>query len=188
MKKKWIVIPSLLVLTVIGAYAAMPLFQPTVVVDSAMRVAAVDALVAKLNDHYVFPDKARQIEAVLRQRQHEGKYDGITDGEQLAKRLTDDIHGVVNDLHMEVEFDPEVVPPDLALGPPPATQAEWDQSTPFAKRLIVGVYRRISDLGVEKVDHLSPNIGYLQVSSFPLLSSWTRSTRQRWISSPTPTA
>jgi hypothetical protein len=167
MKKKWIVIPSLLVLAGIGAYAAMPLFQPTVVVDSAMRVAAVDALVAKLNDHYVFPDKARQIEAVLRQRQHEGKYDGITDGEQLAKRLNDDIHGVVNDLHMEVEFDPAVVPADLALGPPPATQAEWDQSTPFAKRLIVGVYRRVSDLGVEKVDHLSPNIGYLQVSSFP---------------------
>ncbi|MDB5907562.1 MAG: hypothetical protein JWP34_1676 [Massilia sp.] len=44
MKKKWIVIPSLLVLTVIGAYATMPVWRPfweeqrprpKVVVDSA---------------------------------------------------------------------------------------------------------------------------------------------------------
>ena len=60
MKKKWIVIPSLLVLTVIGAYATMPMWRPflpwsKVVVDSALRVEAIDTLVAKLNDHYIFP-------------------------------------------------------------------------------------------------------------------------------------
>lgn len=38
-----------------------------------MRLEAIDMLVAKLNDHYVFPDKAKQIETVLRQRQHEAK-------------------------------------------------------------------------------------------------------------------
>lgn len=111
MKKEWIVIPFLLVLTVIGAYATIPMWRPfweaqwprpKVVVDSAMRGEAVDTLVAKLNDHYIFPDKAKQIETVLRQRQHEGKYDGITDGEQLAKQLTDDLRGVAHDLHMEV--------------------------------------------------------------------------------------
>ncbi|WP_167759851.1 S41 family peptidase [Massilia horti] len=176
MKKKWIVIPSLLVLTVIGAYATMPVWWPfwdeyrprqKVVVDSAMRVEAVDTLVAKLNDHYVFPDKAKQIEAVLRQRHHEGKYDGMTDGEQLAKQLTDDLHGVAHDLHMKVRFSRGLVPPDDAVGPPPASQAEWEQRTNFGMRLFFGVYRRLSNLGVEKVDHLSPNIGYLQVSGFP---------------------
>lgn len=176
MKKKWIVIPSLLVLTVIGAYATMPVWrpfweaqrpQPKVVVDSAMRVEAVDTLVAKLNDHYVFPDKVKQIEALLRQRQHEGKYDGMTDGEQLAKQLTDDLHGAAHDLHMAVEFSPGQVPPDDAVGPPPASEAEWDQRNSLVRRLMVGVYRRVSNLGVEKVDHLGPNIGYLKVSEFP---------------------
>lgn len=167
MKKKWIVIPSLLVLTVIGANATMALWRPKVVVDSAMRKEAVDTLVAKLNDHYIFPDKARQIEAVLRQRQHEGKYDGMKDGEQLAKQLTEDLHGVAHDLHMAVEFSPDPVPPDLAIGPPPATQAEWDQRSSFARRLMMGVYRRVGNFGVEKVDHLAPHIGYLQVSEFP---------------------
>jgi hypothetical protein len=167
MKKKWIVIPSLLVLTVIGAFATMPVWRPKVVVDRAMRLEAIDTLVARLNDHYVFPDKAKQIEAVLRQRLQEGKYDGMTDGEQLAQQLTDDLRGVAHDLHMKVGFDPGLVPPDDAGGPPPASQAEWDKRTNFAKRLIVGVRLRLMNFGVEKVDHLGPNIGYLQVSGFP---------------------
>lgn len=172
MKKKWIVIPSLLVLTVIGAFATMPVWRhfweeyrprPKVVVDRAMRAEAVDTLVAKLNDHYIFPDKAKQIEAVLRQRQHEGKYDGMTDGEQLAKQLTDDLHGVAHDLHMAVEFSPGLVPPDVAVGPPPTSLAEWEQHAPLPLRL----FRHVSKLGVEKVDHLSPHIGYLRISDFP---------------------
>jgi hypothetical protein len=176
MKKKWIVIPSLLVLTVIGAYATMPVWRPfweeqrprpKVVVDGPMRVEAIDTLVTKLNDHYVFPDKAKQMEAVLRQRQHEGKYDGMTDGEQLAKQLTDDLHGVAHDLHMKVEFSPGLVPQFDAGGPPPASQAEWEQRNNFAMRLIVGIRLRLMNFGVDKVDHLSPNIGYLQVSGFP---------------------
>jgi hypothetical protein len=172
MKKKWIVIPSLLVLTVTGAIATMPLWRhfldqnmprPKVVVNRAMRSEAIDTLVAKLNDHYVFPDKAKQIEAVLRQRQREGKYDGITDGEQLAKQLTDDLEGIVHDQHLSVELETGLAPPDDAVEPPPTSLAEWERRVPITMRLM----RHVSKLGVEKVDHLSPNIGYLQLSGFP---------------------
>lgn len=171
MKKKWIVIPSLLVLTVIGAFAAMPVWRPAweehrprPKVDGAMRVEAIDTLVAKLNDHYVFPNKARQIEALLRQRQNEGKYDEMTDGNQLAEQLTDDLRSVAHDLHMQVGFSPGQVPPDDAGGPPPASQAEWEQRTNVVTRFI---FRRLAGNRVEEVDHLSPDIGYLKVSSFP---------------------
>ncbi|WP_288380206.1 S41 family peptidase [uncultured Massilia sp.] len=171
MKKKWIVIPSLLLLSVIGAAATIPLWrpvadrvwpQPEVIVDSAMRTKTVDTLVARLNSHYVFPDKAKQIETVLRQRQQAGKYDGITDGKQLARQLTDDLHGVARDLHMTVGFSPRPVPPDR-VGPPPETKAEWERQAPFVARVMA----RFSNLGVEKVDHLAPRIGYLQLSGFP---------------------
>jgi hypothetical protein len=131
-----------------------------------MRSEVIDTLVAKLNDHYIFPDKAKQIGAVLRQRQHEGKYDGMTDGEQLAKQLTQDMHDVAQDLHMMVMFRPGLVPPDL-VGPPPASKAEWERETSFPMRLMVGVSLRLANFGVKKVGHLSSNIGYLQVSSFP---------------------
>jgi len=171
MKKKWIVIPSLLLLTVLGAAATVPLWrpladrflpQPKIVVDSAMRTQAVDTLVARLNAHYVFPDKAKQIEAVLRQRQQEGKYDGMSDGEQLAQQLTEDLKGVARDQHMMVGFSPRPVPPDRA-GPPPETKEAWEREAPFAVRVMA----RFSNLGIEKVDRLGPNIGYLEVSGFP---------------------
>ena len=159
MKKKWIVIPSLLVLTMTGAIASPP---PTGELDHATQLEVIDALVAKVNANYVFPDKAKQVEAVLRQRQREGKYDGITDGKQLAKQLSDDIDGVVHDKHMLVDVSDRPVPHDDAMPPPPKTRAEWEKQVPPAVLERV----RASNLGVEKVDHLSPNIGYLQISSF----------------------
>jgi hypothetical protein len=173
MKKKWIVIPSLLVLTVIGAMA-MPVLKhfweqsrprPKVVVDGAMRSQAIDTLVTKLNGHYIFADKAKQMEAVLRQRQQEGKYDGISDGEQLARQLTADIHAVAADRHMHVGFAPGLVlPDDDGAGPPPQTQADWEQRTNFVMRTIMGYMSRRQ---VEEVERLSPNIGYLKLSGFP---------------------
>jgi C-terminal processing protease CtpA/Prc len=134
-----------------------------VVVDRAMRAETIDSLAAKLNDHYVFPDKARQVEAVLRQRQREGKYDAIADGEQLARQLTADVEGILHDKHLEVGFDPGLVPPDTAMGPPPATLAEWEQRAPLPVRVL----RHVSKLGVEEVDRLDPNIGYLRITNFP---------------------
>jgi hypothetical protein len=163
MKKKWIVVPCLLLLTALGAHAATPEPQPRIAVDSAMRVQTIDALVTKLNDHYVFPDKAKRAEAVLRQRQRDGKYDGITDGEQLAKQLTADLADILQDKHLFVGFDPGLVPPDRDVGPRPTTLAEWERMAPpdVRKRILE------SNLGVEKVDHLSPRIGYLEISGFP---------------------
>ena len=170
MKKKWIVIP-LLMLTVIGAWA-MPGLQHVwqrlgprseVVVDRAMRAQVIDTLVAKLNDHYVFPDKAKQIEALLRQRQQEGKYDGITNGNRLARQLRTDLHGVARDLHMKVWFMPGLVLPE-GDGPAPASEAQWEDRNNFVKRLLM---RQEASRQVKKVQHLGHNIGYLKTSGFP---------------------
>jgi len=163
MKKKWILVPCLLLFTTLGARAATPEPPPRIAVDKATRVQTIDVLVARLNDHYVFPDKAKQAEAVLRQRQREGKYDAITDGEQLATQLTADLAGVLHDQHLRVGFDPGLVPPDRDVGPRPTTLAEWERIAPpeVRQRILA------SSLGVEKVDHLSPRIGYLELSGFP---------------------
>ncbi len=170
MKKKWLILLPLPVLVVIGAVATQPMWRPLwervnppppVIVDAAMRTKTVDTLAARLKEHYIFPDKAGEIEAVLRRRQQEGKYDGLTDGEQLAKQLTQDVRGVAHDPHMAVEFSPGLVPPDL-VGPPPASLAEWERTAPLPLRL----FRHVSNLDVEKVDRLDQGIGYLQLSGF----------------------
>lgn len=160
MKKKWMATLSLLLLAATGAIANTP--PPAVEVDRVTRSELIDALIAKLNAYYVFPDKAQQAEAVLRQHQREGKYDGITDGKQLAKQLSEDIDGVIHDKHLLVNASARPVPPDDAVPPPPQTRAEWEKQVPPA------VLERVlaSNLGVEKVERLSPSIGYLQISSF----------------------
>lgn len=159
MNKKWMAIPALLMLTMTGAIANPP---PAMELNRATTSEIVDTLVAKLNTHYVFPDKAKQAEAVLRQHQREGKYDGITDGKQLAKQLSEDIKTVVGDKHMSVDFSARPVPLDETMPPPPKTRAEWEKQVPPA------VLQRVlaSNLGIDKVDRLSPNIGYLQISTF----------------------
>lgn len=172
MKKKWIAIPGLLLLVLLGV-ATMPMWLPLwdnimpgtkLAVDGAMRQEAVDTLAAKLNAHYIFPDKARQIGAVLQQRRNEGRYDGITDGEQLAKQLTDDLQSVAHDLHTEALFSPRPVPPDETDGPPGDTQAGWEHRTNFVMRRILYY---MAGRRVEKVDRLSHNIGYLKLTGFP---------------------
>lgn len=159
MKKRWIVIPILLALAVIGAWP-----QPEAVLDRAMRVKTIDTLVAKLNAHYVFPDKARKIEALLHQRRQEGKYDGIRDGYQLARQLTADVRTVARDLHLEVWFAPKMDLPDEADGPAPTSQAEWEQQHNFVERLLM---RHTATRGVVRVGRLGANIGYLKISGFP---------------------
>jgi hypothetical protein len=124
----------------------------------------IGALVAKLNDHYVFPDKARQIEATLRQRQQEGKYDAMSDGRQLAIQLTDDLRGAAHDLHMSVFFSPRPLPADDAAGAPPSTRAEWEQRVGADQRQRMV---QMAERSVEQAEHLTPRIGYLKLSGFP---------------------
>lgn len=162
MQKKWMPALSLLLLAVTGAFASTPPPPPTVEVDPATRLEVIDTLVAKLNAHYVFPDKAKEIEVVVRKHQREGKYDAITDGAQLAKQLSDDIGGVSRDKHMSVHVGARPIPADDSIPPPPQTRAEWEKQVPPAVRDRV----LASNLGVEKVEHLSPKIGYLQLWTF----------------------
>lgn len=171
MKKKWVVLPSLLALAIIGAVAAMPVHfrerfgpRPEVVMDRTMRLKVIDTLASELNDHYVFPDKAKAIGVVLHQRQQEGEYDGIRTGRRLARQLTADLHGVARDLHMKVRFAPDVIEPDEANGPAPASRAEWEQRYNFVTRL---VQRHMATRRAVRVGRLGANIGYLKISRFP---------------------
>jgi len=171
MKPKRMVI-FLLMLASIGACALPGLQafwqifrpQPEAALDRAMRVKTIETLVTKLNDHYVFPDKAKKIGAVLQQRLQEGKYDGIGDGYKLAQQLTADVRGVARDVHMEVRFAPKMVLPDEAEGPAPASRVEWEQRNNVVTRLIM---RYTATRGTVRVGLLGANIGYLRISGFP---------------------
>jgi hypothetical protein len=156
LKRNLLVLLFLLSLALIGTVAALPElyrpYLPEMVVDGAMRTQVIDTLVARLNQHYVFPDTAKQIETLLRKQQHDGRYDAVKNGEQFAAQLTADMATVAHDLHMKVKFSPRLLRPGRELD---AMTSATSQAAPDRK------------YGVENVDHLSPAIGYLRISAFP---------------------
>jgi C-terminal processing protease CtpA/Prc len=68
---------------------------------------------------------------------------------------------------MSVYASPEPVPYDRDVGPPPASKAEWEQRTPFARRLLLELGLAMGKVGAVKVDQLDDNIGYLKLREFP---------------------
>jgi hypothetical protein len=145
-KTKLVVLLFMLSLALIGRLALLP--PAEVVLDGAIRTQAIDTLVAELNRHYVFPDTAKQIETLLRQRQQDGKYDAITSGVKFASQLTADMSSVAHDVHMKVRFSPRFLRPDGEPDP---------MTNPAPSR----------NYGIENVGHLTPTIGYLRISAFP---------------------
>lgn len=139
------------------------------IIDSASRKEAIDALVASLNAHYVFPETARRIETFLRSQQQQGAYDAIVDGDQLAARLTADVRGIAHDAHMEVAASAQVLPPQPAMdfrsldlaGDPKALDASPDL------RRIGAIEKRIGNYGIAKAERITPRIAYLKISRFP---------------------
>jgi hypothetical protein len=182
MKKKWLVIPTVVLLGLVVALLYVPELarfwfahrpQPKVTVDAAMRAQTIDTLVARLNQHYVFPEKAKEIEALLRQRQKLGAYDAMSDGRKFAGQLETDITSVAHDQHMRVGFSPNALPPDRVGAPDLRGRAAPDQDANFVVRLLGRIARSRQRFGVEKVEHLSPGVGYLQLEAFapPFLSA-----------------
>ena len=113
--------------------------------------------------HYVFPEKTKQIETLLRQRQRNGDYDAITNGDQLAKTLTADMASVAHDLHMRVEFSPEVLPAEETALPGQGAAS----SRVAVMQWLDGIGRKFAPMGVSKVEVMPANIGYLNLSGFP---------------------
>ncbi len=149
-------------LAVVGALAiALALAQsvwqqhnprPKVSLGAAMRAQVIDTLVTRMNEYYVFPEKARRIDALLRQRQRAGAYDAVTSGAQLAKMLSADMASVAHDLHLTVAFSTEVLPP---AAQPPAFM-----------RGIDAISRKFAPSGVDKAEIMASNIGYLKMAGF----------------------
>jgi retinol-binding protein 3 len=153
LKRNLFVLLVLLSLALIGTVIALPeRFGPDTSVDGTLRAQTIDTLVARLDRHYVFPEKAKQIGTLLRQRQHDGSYDSLTDGERFAARLTADMASVAHDLHLKVKFSAKRLRP--GAGPDAMTTA-------------MSRAARDQRYGVDSVEHLGPAIGYLRISAFP---------------------
>lgn len=129
--------------------------QKDMAVDAATRTAVVDTLIADLDRYYVFPDQAKQFGAYLRSRQESGAYESVTSAEKFADLLTRDLQSVGKDGHLEVRYDADGFPELGQDGKPSAESQAHDLDA-----------EKRHNYGIENVDRLHCNIGYLDLHAF----------------------
>ena len=123
-------------------------------IDAATRAKVIDGAVAALNDTYVFPETAKKMEEAVRAHQQKGDYDAISDGDDFAKRLTDDFQAISHDKHLRMMFSPAALPDFDNQKPDPKREAEERKQM-----------ERVN-CGFKKAEILEGNIGYLKFDFF----------------------
>jgi hypothetical protein len=126
-------------------------------IDAATRARVIDGAVAKLNEYYVFPETAKKMAEAVQARLKSGDYDAITDGDDFAFKLTEDLRAVSHDKHLGVNFSPRAIPnraPGANPAPDPAAQAQRRAQM------------QRNNCAFEKVEWLPSNIGYLKFNGF----------------------
>lgn len=119
-------------------------------IDATTRALVIDRTITQIREHYVDPAAGARVEAALRRDPH--AFDASTDAQAFADRLTERLRSVVDDRHLHVEYSLEPIPPDPVPQPGDVEhQRARDEQANY---------------GVERVEHLPGNIGYLDLRSF----------------------
>jgi hypothetical protein len=150
----------LIVILALFCFSRASLRQSTNHAPAALTKAAKDEavlnLAARLNERYVFPDKAKAAEVAIKAWQAKPEYDSITDPEAFAKALSDQVMAVIHDKHFGVRYVKDPVPPDFDQDKPP---------TPQDLKEFEDQMKQING-GFEKVEKLPGNIGYIDFRFF----------------------
>jgi retinol-binding protein 3 len=121
---------------------------------AAERSVLVEAIATKVEGEYVYPDIGKAMADAIRARGKTGEYDSISNGQQLAERLTTDLRAVSHDKHLRVDYRAEGAP-DYSKEPSPEEIKTWREEA--GKK----------NFGFNKVERMDGNIGYIQFDNFP---------------------
>ena len=134
-------------------------------VDARLRATTIESLAKLLNEKYAYPEVAAKMEAALFSRLKGGAYDGLTDGEAFARKVTEDLRAVFDDRHLSVSFSAKPIPAQSAKAGTP-TAEEIEQAR---------VRQRRENFGVVKAEILKGNVGLIQLNYFAPLN-WAADT------------
>lgn len=123
-------------------------------IDAATRQEVIETTLKLLQENYIFPDVAHQIEQAIRERLRNKEYDSINRPETLAQRLTAEMQALSHDKHMSVSYSREPLPPPSENKP---TTEEREQRLRLA---------RLSNFGFDRVERLPGNVGYINLNIF----------------------
>lgn len=128
---------------------------PDMTINGAQRAQMLDAVVREMHKNYVFPDMAKKVDTAIAQKRKSGEYDSIVSARVLSDRLTEDLRAVTNDKHLRVRHSAEPSPQPTGPREPTAAQ-EAEMMAFFRER----------NFGVERIERLPFNIGYLDFQGF----------------------
>ena len=107
-----------------------------------------------MDSTYVFPEVAREAVALLNENQKQGIYSSTELPAAFARKLTEDLRSITNDLHIKVKFDPESI--------------NEEKNTQIKTDLAAGTMESLKreNFGFNEVKILEGNIGYLDLRLF----------------------
>ncbi|MFA6127254.1 MAG: S41 family peptidase [Bacteroidales bacterium] len=111
----------------------------------------IETIGQRLNRFYVFPEVAQQMEKHIKAIHKTGAFDQITDPKEFADSVTRELRSICNDKHLALFF-----------GYNPDLQPKEDQAL---KRILDRIDRESQNYGLNKVDILPGNIGYINLQS-----------------------
>jgi hypothetical protein len=128
---------------------------PDRVIDSKIRSEIIDSVTRALNDVYVFPDVAAEMEEFVRNNLNAGKYDELTSLTEFAQVLTQDLREICHDRHLGVQFISDEYFESIANDTltDQRRQRELEES-------------RYDNFGFYKLERLPGNIGYVDLRYF----------------------
>lgn len=124
-------------------------------ITAAHRQQLIDHLAKEVGSSYVFPDIADKVAASLRAQHQRGAYESIQSAQQLSEVLTKEMQTTSNDRHLRVMYSAKILPARKPNTEPTPGDA--------ASRLAM---LRSDNFGVERIERLPFNIGYLELTMF----------------------
>jgi hypothetical protein len=121
-----------------------------------LRQAIVLDIIRLASEKYIFPEKGLETARAIQLHLEHGRYDEILDPYEFADRLTSDLRQASNDQHWSVLYASTLTSTLYA--------EDEEQTEEGLTQLKEHIYR--SNFGIEKVEHLKGNIGYVDVRGF----------------------
>lgn len=133
---------------------ALALFEepkkPAASLTPELRAQIVEKLGKELQDRYVFPELAKQMQKRVTEKLRAGGYDACADRDAFGQQLTDDLRAIAKDKHLRVGYRGD--------GPRPLMM------TPNREEMQAEQLARNS--GFVKLERLPGNLGYLDLRLF----------------------
>lgn len=150
-----VIYPGSLTAILLALFTVLVQAQQDISIGAKERGEVIDGVLRRLNESYVLPEIAVQMERSIRSRIQKGEYDKITSSSGLAQTLTMHLNEIAKDKHLGVGFSYAPIP------------VESDRPEPTAEdRERMRRMQSSMNFGFEKVERLNGNVGYMELNGF----------------------